>query len=56
MVAYYVMGTVIAKSPYLGKEYVGLLAAVVVLYYYVCMYVFMHVSCLYHVCIMYVYI
>eukprot|EP01036_Dinobryon_divergens_P027747 gene27747-36569_t len=31
MVAYYVMGTVIAKSPYLGKEYVGLLAAVVVL-------------------------
>jgi hypothetical protein len=32
MVAYYVMGTVIAKSPYLGKEYVGLLAAVVVLF------------------------
>ena len=30
MVAYYVMGTVIAKSPQLVKQYVGLMAAVVV--------------------------
>lgn len=31
MVVYYVLGTIIAESPYLGKAYVGLLSAVVVL-------------------------
>jgi hypothetical protein len=30
MIVFYVMGTVIADSPYLGKEYVGFLAALVV--------------------------